>query len=61
MFLNILFNNVIGTQKDHVECLWMPQFAVTGVSQKKVSRLTDFNVNMKKGLYLSEDVFLANN
>ncbi len=43
--------------------MWVPQFCVTESrkdSEKKVKRITDFSITMKKSFYLSEEIFFCN-
>ena len=52
---------MVGEGSQYVECFWMPQFAISDSKAKEVRRVTDFSHNMKKGLYMAEDIFFANN
>lgn len=56
IFLNLVFNNIVNDEEKYVNAIWAPQFCVTESkeeSEKKVKRITDFSISMKKSFYLS--------
>lgn len=54
VFLNLLFNNLIEDGLRFVNALWLPQWAVSEEGQKRVKRVTDFSISMKKSFFLAE-------
>lgn len=63
IFLNLVFNNIVEDNEKYINCLWVPQFCITAnkeSSEKKVKRITDFSISMKKSFFLSEEIYFCN-
>jgi hypothetical protein len=63
VFLNLVFNNIVEDNEKYINSLWVPQFCVTQGNQsaeKKVKRITDFSISMKKSFFLSEEIYFCN-
>lgn len=64
IFLNLVFNNIVQDNQKYINAIWIPQFCITkdkNESEKKVKRITDFSISMKKSFFLSEEIYLCNN
>ncbi len=60
VFLNLVFNNICEDGLRFVNCLWLPQWTVSEEGQKRVKRITDFSISMKKSFFLAEEIYFAN-
>jgi hypothetical protein len=60
VFLNLVFNNIIEDGLRFVNCIWLPQWTVSDQGQKRVKRITDFSISMKKSFFLAEEIYFAN-
>lgn len=54
VFLNLVFNNIIEDGLRFVNCIWLPQWAICEEGEKRVKRVTDFSISMKKSFFLAE-------
>jgi hypothetical protein len=67
MFLNLIFNNIVRDDRQHIENLWLRQFMINKEEpeaqrfcKKQITRVTDFSITMKKNIWLTEDIYFCN-
>ena len=58
----MVFNNIVEDNERYINAIWIPQFLINNgdEAEKRVKRITDFSISMKKSFFVSEEIYFCN-